>query len=56
MLTLTCVAFPVYLSEEAGDLLQWMLSPNPKDRPSLAQVMLHEWVVNGDVHPPHLQH
>merc|ERR1719401_1928842 len=26
----------IYLSEEVGDLLQWMLSPNPRDRPNLA--------------------
>ena len=42
----------VHLSEEAGDLLQWMLAPNPADRPSLSQVMMHEWVVRGEIHPP----
>ena len=42
----------VYLSEEAGDLLQWMLSPNPVHRPTLAQVMNHDWVLNGEVQPP----
>ena len=42
----------VSLSEEAGDLLQWMLAPNPADRPTLSQVMLHEWVVRGEVQLP----
>jgi serine/threonine protein kinase len=42
----------VRLSEDGGDLLKWMLSPNPLDRPTLAQVMLHEWVVRGEVRPP----
>ena len=46
----------VHLSEEVGDLLQWMLSPDPRDRPNLASVMTHAWVVNGEVHPPHLPH
>jgi len=45
-------AWDIYLSEEAGGLLQWMLSPNPEHRPSLAQVMLHDWVMNGEIHPP----
>mmetsp|Transcript_16506 Transcript_16506/g.26945 ORF Transcript_16506/g.26945 Transcript_16506/m.26945 type:complete len:476 (+) Transcript_16506:276-1703(+) len=49
-------AWDIFLSEEAGDLLQWMLSPNPKDRPTLAQIMSHDWVKNGEVHPPTLQH
>mmetsp|Transcript_2356 Transcript_2356/g.4162 ORF Transcript_2356/g.4162 Transcript_2356/m.4162 type:complete len:81 (+) Transcript_2356:144-386(+) len=49
-------SWQIYLSEEVGDLLQWMLSPNPKDRPTLAHVMSHEWVMNGEVHPPNLQH
>ncbi|KAL7537376.1 hypothetical protein ACHAXR_007783, partial [Thalassiosira sp. AJA248-18] len=46
----------IFISEEAGGLLQWMMSPNPEDRPTLEQVMLHEWVVNGEVHPPNLHH
>jgi len=46
-------AWEVYVSEEAGHLLQWMLTPEPEARPTLAQVMRHEWVVNGEVQPPH---
>mmetsp|Transcript_29150 Transcript_29150/g.61882 ORF Transcript_29150/g.61882 Transcript_29150/m.61882 type:complete len:471 (-) Transcript_29150:161-1573(-) len=48
-------AWDIHLSEEVCDLLQWMLSPNPNDRPTLAHVMLHEWVMNGEIHPPNLQ-
>jgi hypothetical protein len=43
---------PVHLSNEVGNLLQWMMSPNPVDRPTLEQVMLHDWVVRGEVIPP----
>jgi len=46
-------AWEVYVSEEAGHLLQWMLTPEHEARPTLAQVMRHEWVVNGEVQPPH---
>ena len=42
----------VHLSDEAGNLLQWMMQPNPVDRPTLEQVMLHDWVVRGEVVPP----
>jgi len=45
-------AWEIRLSEEVGDLLQWMLSPNPIDRPSLAQVMMHDCVIRGEVRPP----
>jgi len=45
-------AWEIYLSESCGHLLQWMLSPNPADRPTLAQVMMHEWVVDGEIQPP----
>lgn len=48
-------AWEIRLSEELGHLLQWMLSPNAKDRPTLKQVMMHEWVMNGDVMPPQPQ-
>ena len=44
--------FSVHISEQVGNLLQWMLSPNPADRPTLSQVMLHEWVVDGEIEPP----
>lgn len=42
----------VHLSDEAGNLLQWMMQPNPVDRPTLEQVMLHDWVVRGEAVPP----
>lgn len=48
-------SFAVYLSEELGHLLQWMLRPKPEDRPTLKQVMMHEWVMNGEVMPPEPQ-
>ena len=51
-LFLSLLSYQVYISEEAGHLLQWMLSPNPEDRPTLSQVMLHEWVVDGAIEPP----
>lgn len=43
------------LSEEAGDLLQSMLLLDPKDRLTLAEVLSHPWVVNGDVERPPVQ-
>lgn len=42
----------ILLSREAGDLLQNMLQLNPKDRLTLAEVMSHPWVANGEVHGP----
>ncbi|EJK61040.1 hypothetical protein THAOC_18529 [Thalassiosira oceanica] len=45
-------AWDIHLTEEAGNLLQWMLMPNPYDRPTLAQVMWHDWVANEEVQPP----
>lgn len=42
----------VQLSENAGDLLQWMLTLDVKARPTLAQVMDHAWVTDPDVQIP----
>jgi len=46
----------IKLSRDAGDLLQSMLQLNPSDRLTLAEVMSHPWIVNGEAHqPPPLQ-
>jgi len=45
----------IILSPEAGDLLQNMLQLNPKDRLTLAEVMSHPWVANGEAHGPQPQ-
>mmetsp|Transcript_20487 Transcript_20487/g.40883 ORF Transcript_20487/g.40883 Transcript_20487/m.40883 type:complete len:462 (-) Transcript_20487:374-1759(-) len=45
-------AWEIFLSDEIAHLLQWMLRPNPAERPTLKQVMMHDWVVNGEVMPP----
>lgn len=42
----------IYLSDDAGHLLQWMLQLDPRDRPTLAQVMQHDWVREGEVQLP----
>jgi serine/threonine protein kinase len=42
----------IFLSDEAGDLMQRMLLLNPRDRLTLAQIMSHPWVVNGPAQPP----
>jgi len=42
----------IFLSEEAGDLMQRMLQLRPKDRLTLAQVMDHPWVANSHVEVP----
>ena len=39
----------IYLSDEAGDLLQRMLQLDPRDRLTLAEVMQHPWLLNLDV-------
>jgi len=39
----------IFLTEEAGDLLQAMLQLNPRNRLSLEQVMKHPWVTNPDI-------
>lgn len=42
----------IFLSDEAGDLLQSMLQLDPRRRLTLAQVMEHPWVINTDVLAP----
>ena len=43
------------ISDAAKDLTQWMLSPNPSDRPSAAEVMAHRWNKQAPVAPlPHV--
>ena len=42
----------IYLSDEAGDLMQRMLRMDPKKRLTLAEVMEHPWVTNPDIQFP----
>lgn len=42
----------IYLSDDAGDLMQKMLRLDPKERLSLAEVMEHPWVTNPEVECP----
>lgn len=42
----------IFLSDDAGDLMQSMLRQNPRERLTLAQVMAHTWVTNGEVEAP----
>jgi len=42
----------IFLTDEAGDLMQRMLQLSPKKRMSLADVMSHPWVTNGHVEKP----
>jgi serine/threonine protein kinase len=42
----------IFVSDEAGDLMQRMLQMDPRDRPTLAQVMAHPWVARGEVQAP----
>ncbi len=42
----------IVLSDDAGDLLQSMLQLDPRDRLTLADVMSHPWVINGEARPP----
>lgn len=42
----------IFLSDEAGDLMQSMLQLDPRDRPSLAEVLAHPWVTNSNVDIP----
>uniref|UniRef100_A0A7S2EFN2 Protein kinase domain-containing protein n=1 Tax=Trieres chinensis TaxID=1514140 RepID=A0A7S2EFN2_TRICV len=42
----------IYLTEDAGNLMQSMLQLDPRDRLTLAQVMNHPWVVHGEVEVP----
>lgn len=42
----------IFLTEEAGDLMQSMLQLDPRDRLTLAEVMSHPWVTNKHVEAP----
>lgn len=42
----------IFLSDDAGDLLQKMLQLHPKNRLTLAQVLSHPWVTNKNVEVP----
>lgn len=42
----------INISDEAGDLLQCMLTLDPRKRLSLAEVMTHPWVTNPEVLVP----
>jgi serine/threonine protein kinase len=42
----------IFLSEEAGDLLQRMLQIRPRDRLTLLQVLNHRWVTKPELDPP----
>ncbi|XP_015754756.1 PREDICTED: CBL-interacting protein kinase 11-like [Acropora digitifera] len=39
---------PVYLTQEAKDLILWMLNVNPLKRPSLRQILRHPWMTVKD--------
>lgn len=42
----------IFLTEDAGDLMQKMLQLDPRDRLTLAEVMQHPWITNTHVEPP----
>jgi serine/threonine protein kinase len=42
----------IFVSDEAGDLMQSMLQVDPRERLTLAQVMAHPWVARGEVQAP----
>ena len=42
----------INLSQDAGDLLQSMLQLDPRDRLTLADVMSHPWVIDGEAYAP----
>ena len=42
----------IFLSEEAGDLLQKMLQLRTRDRLTLVQVLNHRWVTKPELDPP----
>lgn len=42
----------IFLSGEAGDLMQHMLRFDPTDRLTLAEIMAHPWVANENVEAP----
>jgi serine/threonine protein kinase len=42
----------IFLSDEAGDLMQKMLQLHPKNRLTLDEVFKHPWVTNEEVEIP----
>jgi serine/threonine protein kinase len=42
----------IFLTDEAGDLMQNMLQLDPRERLTLAEVMSHPWVTNSHVQAP----
>lgn len=42
----------IFLTDEAGDLIQNMLQLDPRERLTLAEVMSHPWVTNAHVQAP----
>jgi serine/threonine protein kinase len=42
----------IFLTDEAGDLIQSMLQLDPRERLTLAEVMSHPWVTNAHVQAP----
>lgn len=42
----------INLSQDAFDLLQSMLQSDPRERLTLAEIMSHPWVINGEIEPP----
>lgn len=45
-------SWSIFLTDEAGDLMQRMLQLDPEERLSLAEVMAHPWVASGHVERP----
>jgi serine/threonine protein kinase len=45
----------IFISPDAGELLQSMMQLDPRDRLTLAEVMSHPWVMNGEVRSPPVQ-
>jgi serine/threonine protein kinase len=45
----------IFLSEDAGDLLQRMLQVRPRDRLTLVQVLNHRWVTKSELEPPKIE-
>jgi serine/threonine protein kinase len=45
-------SWSINLSDEGGELLQSILRLDPRERPTLAEVLNHPWVTSEDVQPP----